>query len=169
MNRLARDQAVLIYRHRSLLALSKRVSEGHLRRDTARNLLPYVEKLISICSKQIECEQIKARIGNADRFYSQAYELIRSSDAIPQEEVNEENAQAHASVENLKGTLAEKQLEIEAIRIRIAKEPEIMSYLRILDLKCDRLLLSGLPDEFVELLRRDEQEAAQPIDAAHHR
>ena len=95
--------------------------------------------------------------------------MIRTTDVIPQEEVEKEDAQAHASVEVLKSSLAEKQLEIMEIRIRIAKEREILIYLRILDLKSDRLLLSGLPEEFVELLRRDEQEAAQPIDTAHHR
>jgi hypothetical protein len=168
MTRLEREKVILIFKHQNLLALSKRVNEGHPRRDSARNLLPYVDKLISICSKQIECEKIKNRIDNAEHFFNQAYELIRSTDVIPQKEVNEENAQAHASVEHMKGSLAEKQMEIEAIRIRIAKEPEIMSYLRILDLKCDRLLLSGLPEEFIELLRRDEQEAGPPIDAAHH-
>jgi hypothetical protein len=168
MTRLERDKVILIFKYQNLLAISKRVNFAHPIRDSARNLLPYMDKLISICSIQIECEKLKDRIENAERFFNQAYELIRSTDVIPREEVEEENAQAHASVENLKGTLAEKQLEIEAIRIRIAKEPEIMSYLRILDLKCDRLLLSGLPKEFVELLRRDEQEVAQPIDAARH-
>jgi hypothetical protein len=73
--------------------------------------------------------------------------LIRTTDAIPREEVEEEDAQARASVEVLKGSLAEKQREIEAIRIRIAKEAaEIIKYLEILDLKQDRLLLSGLPN-----------------------
>ncbi len=62
-------------------------------------------------------------------------------------DVDEENAQARASVEVLKGSLAEKQLEIEAIRIRIGKEAEeIIKYLEILELKQDRLLLSGLPN-----------------------
>jgi hypothetical protein len=50
-------------------------------------------------------------------------------------------------VEVLNGALAEKQLEIEAIRIRIGKEAaEIIKYLEILDLRQDRLLLSGLPN-----------------------
>ena len=73
--------------------------------------------------------------------------MIRTTDAIPREQVEQEDAQARASVEALKGSLAEKQLEIEAIRTRIGKEAsEIIEYLRILDLKSDRLLLSGLPD-----------------------
>jgi hypothetical protein len=144
---LERDKVILIFKHQNLLALSKRINEGHPRRDSARNLLPYVDRLISICSKQIECEMIKDRIEHADRFFSQAYELIRTTDAIPREEVEEEDAQARASVEVLKGSLAEKQREIEAIRIRIAKEAaEIIKYLEILDLKQDRLLLSGLPN-----------------------
>ena len=168
MTRLEREKVILIFKYQNLLAISKRVNLAHPIRDSARNLLPYVDKLISICSKQIECEKIKDRIEKADRFFSQAYELIRTTEAIPREEVEKEDAQARVAIEILKGTLAEKQLEIEAIRIRIAKEPEIMNYLRILDLKCDRLLLSGLPEEFIELLRRDEQEVAQPIDTAHH-
>jgi hypothetical protein len=147
MTHLERDKVILIFKHQNLLALSKRINEGHPRRDSARNLLPYVDRLISICSKQIECEMIKDRIEHADRFFSQAYELIRTTDAIPREEVEEEDAQARASVEVLKGSLAEKQREIEAIRIRIAKEAaEIIKYLEILDLKQDRLLLSGLPN-----------------------
>jgi len=96
---LEQDAVCLQNRYDNLLALSKRVSEGHHRRDTARNLLPYVEKLILICSKQIECEQIKARIEKADRFFSQVYEIICSTDAIPREEVDEQEAQACASVE----------------------------------------------------------------------
>jgi len=147
MTHLERDKVILIFKHQNLLALSKRINEGHPRRDSARNLLPYVDRLISICSKQIECEMIKDRIEHADRFFIQAYELIRTTDAIPREEVEEEDAQARASVEVLKGSLAEKQREIEAIRIRIAKEAaEIIKYLEILDLKQDRLLLSGLPN-----------------------
>jgi len=147
MTHLERDKVILIFKHQNLLALSKRINEGHPRRDSARSLLPYVDRLISICSKQIECEMIKDRIEHADRFFSQAYELIRTTDAIPREEVEEEDAQARASVEVLKGSLAEKQREIEAIRIRIAKEAaEIIKYLEILDLKQDRLLLSGLPN-----------------------
>ena len=147
MTRLERDKVILIFKHQNLLALSKRINEAHPRRDSARNLLPYVDRLISICSKQIECEKIKDRIENVERFFNQAYELIRSTDAIPREQVEQEDAQARASVEALKGSLAEKQLEIEAIRTRIGKEAsEIIEYLRILDLKSDRLLLSGLPD-----------------------
>ena len=147
MTHLERDKVILIFKHQNLLALSKRINEGHPRRDSARNLLPYVDRLISICSKQIECEKIKDRIENAEHFFNQAYELIRTTDAIPREQVEQEDAQARASVEALKGSLAEKQLEIEAIRIRIGKEAsEIIEYLRILDLKSDRLLLSGLPD-----------------------
>jgi hypothetical protein len=147
MTRLEREKVILIFKHQNLLALSKRINEGHPRRDSARNLLPYVDKLISICSKQIECEKIKDRIEKADCFFSQAYDLIRTTDAIPREEVEEEDAQARASVGILKGSLAEKQLEIEAIRIRIGKEAaEIIKYLEILDLKQDRLLLSGLPN-----------------------
>ena len=147
MTRLEREKVTLIFKHQNLLELSKRISEGHPRRDSARNLLPYVDKLISICSKQIEFEQIKDRIEKAECFFSQAYELIRSTDVIPSKDVDEENALAHASVEVLKGSLAEKKLEIEAIRIRIGKEAtEIIKYLEILDLRQDRLLLSGLPN-----------------------
>lgn len=147
MTRLEREKVILIFKHQNLLALSKRINEGHPRRDSARNLIPYVDRLISICLKQIECENLKDRIENAERFFNQAYELIRSTDAIPQEQVEQEDAQARASVEALKGSLAEKQLEIEAIRTRIGKEAsEIIEYLKILDLKSDRLLLSGLPD-----------------------
>ena len=147
MTRLERDKVILIFKHQNLLALSKRINEGHPRRDSARNLLPYVDRLISICTKQIECEKIKDRIENVEHFFNQAYELIRTTDAIPREQVEQEDAQARASVEALKGSLAEKQLEIEAIRTRIGKEAsEIIEYLRILDLKSDRLLLSGLPD-----------------------
>jgi uncharacterized membrane-anchored protein YjiN (DUF445 family) len=147
MTRLEREKVILIFKYQNLLELSKRIDEGHPRRDSARNLLPYVDRLISICSKQIECEQIKDRIEKAERFFNQAYELIRTTNAIPREEVEEEDAQARASVEVLKDSLAEKQLEIEAIRIRISKEAaEIIKYLEILELKQDRLLLSGLPN-----------------------
>jgi hypothetical protein len=139
MTRLERDEVCLKYRYESLLALSKRVSEGHLRRDTARNLLPYVEKLILICSKLIECEKIKDRIEKADHFFNQAYDIIRVKDAIPVEEVDESDAQARASVETLKRSVAEKKLEVDAIRIRIAKEPEILNYLEILDLNDNAL------------------------------
>jgi hypothetical protein len=147
MTRLEREKVILIFKYQNLLEFSKRIDEGHPRRDSARNLLPYVDKLILICTKQIECEQIKDRIEKAERFFNQAYELIRTTDAIPREEVEKENAQAHASVEVLKGALAEKKLEIEAIRIRIGKEAtEIIKYFEILDLRQDRLLLSGLPN-----------------------
>ncbi len=147
MTHLERDKVILIFKHQNLLALSKRINEGHPRRDSARNLLPYVDRLILICTKQIESEKIKDRIENVEHFFNQAYELIRTTDAIPREQVEQEDAQARASVEALKGSLAEKQLEIEAIRTRIGKEAsEIIEYLRILDLKSDRFLLSGLPD-----------------------
>jgi hypothetical protein len=147
MTRLEREKVILIFEYQNLLAISKKVNLAHPIRDSARNLLPYVDKLIAICSKQIECEQIKDRVEKAERFFCQAYELIRSTGAIPSKDVDEENAQAHASVEVLNGALAEKQLEIEAIRIRIGKEAaEIIKYLEILDLRQDRLLLSGLPN-----------------------
>ena len=147
MTRLEREKVILIFKYQNLLELSKRIDEVHPRRDSARNLLPYVDKLILICTKQIECEQIKDRIEKAERFFNQAYELIRTTNVIPQEEVEKEDAQAHASVEVLKGSLAEKQLEIEAIRVRIGKEAaEIIKYLDVLELRQDRLLLSGLPD-----------------------
>ena len=46
MTRLERDKVILIFKHQNLLALSKRINEGHPRRDSARNLLPYVDRLI---------------------------------------------------------------------------------------------------------------------------
>jgi hypothetical protein len=164
MNHLERDKVLLEYRLENLWRRSEKTNEEYAQRDAARNLLPYVEQLIAISARQIECERITNRIRMANSLISKVYEFLSTLDVIAPAEINEQQALTRASAEYLESNSTKLQLEVEAIRVEIAKEAsKIIEYMDILEIKYDRLLLSGLPEEEAEAVRRTARETGHQI------